>query len=111
MTNRFRAGCAVILILLVKLALAAPQDCEINGKSVQPNNGSTTAGLTGIMRYQDSETKQLVHEQEVQNGAFFGLERFYDKGKLQRDFRTNAKGNKEGSAKTYAGGVLVADEQ
>jgi antitoxin component YwqK of YwqJK toxin-antitoxin module len=30
---------------------------------------------------------------------------------LQRDYRTNAKGNKEGISKTFAEGVLVADEQ
>lgn len=63
------------------------------------------------MRCLDRDSKQLVREQEVQNGEFFGLERFYEKGKLQRDYRTNAKGNKEGRAKTYADGVLVADEQ
>jgi antitoxin component YwqK of YwqJK toxin-antitoxin module len=111
MTVLLRPSLAVFLVLVLKLATAAPKDCEINGKSVNPDNGNTTAGLTGIMRCLDRESKELVREQEVQNGAFFGLERFYEKGKLQRDFRTNIKGNKEGNSKTYAAGVLVADEQ
>ena len=104
------ASLLALLLLASVLAQAAPRDCEINGKSVNPNNGNTTAGLTGIMRCVDGESKQLLREQEIQNGEFFGIERFYEKGKLQRDFRTNVKGNKEGVAKTFEDGVLVADE-
>jgi antitoxin component YwqK of YwqJK toxin-antitoxin module len=111
MKLRVKSTSLALLCLTARLAISAPMDCEVNGKSVNPDHGGTTAGLTGVMRCLDRATKQLVREQEIQNGAFFGLERFYEKGKLQRDFRTNPKGNKDGIAKTYANGVLVAEEQ
>jgi antitoxin component YwqK of YwqJK toxin-antitoxin module len=105
-----KSALLALLCLTARLALSGPMDCEVSGKSVNPDHGGTTAGLTGVMRCVDRTTKQLVREQEIQNGAFFGLERFYEKGKLQRDFRTNPKGNKDGIAKTYANGVLIAEE-
>jgi antitoxin component YwqK of YwqJK toxin-antitoxin module len=102
--------CVLLIIFAHEPSLAAVRVCELNGKSVSPDNGSTTSGMTGIMRCTDRDTKELLREQEIQNGAFFGIERFYEKGKLQRDYRTNAKGNREGQSKTYADGVLIANE-
>jgi hypothetical protein len=45
----------ITLIGLSTLSLAPPAsarlvDCEVNGKSVDPNNGGTTNGVTGLLR-------------------------------------------------------------
>lgn len=92
-------------------AQAAVLDCEVAGKSVNPNNGYTTEGVTGLMRCIDRDTQLLSREQELVAGKYIGLERFYEKGELQREFRINARGNREGRALTFApGGKIIADE-
>jgi len=95
------------LVLLAACALASPwalavQDCEVNGESVNPNNGNTTAGKTGIMRCKDRDSGQLVREQELQGGKFMGLVRFYQNGKLQREYSENERGNRHGRAREFA---------
>lgn len=80
----------------------AVQVCELNGQSVSPANGSTTAGKTGLMRCKDGTTGELQREQQVQNGVFTGLVRFYEKGKLAREHTTNAKGNMHGRAREFS---------
>jgi hypothetical protein len=61
----FSSSLIALALLIPGAASAAPKDCDINGKSVNPDNGGTTVGLTGIMRCVDRETKQLAREQEV----------------------------------------------
>jgi len=95
------------LVLLFACVLASPwahavQDCEVNGESVNPNNGNTTAGKTGIMRCKDRDSGQLVREQELQGGKFMGLMRYYQNGKLQREFSENERGNRHGRARDFA---------
>jgi len=80
----------------------AVQDCELNGESVNPNHGGTTAGKTGIMRCKDRDSGQLVREQELQGGKFMGLVRYYKDGKLQRDHSVNERGNQHGRAREFA---------
>jgi len=89
-------------------AAQAVQVCELNGQSVSPSNGSTTAGKTGLMRCKDGTSGELQREQQVQNGVFMGLVRFYEKGKLAREHTINAKGNMQGRAREFspAGQVL-----
>ena len=89
-------------------AAQAVQTCELNGLSVSPSNGASTAGKTGLMRCKDSATGELQREQQVQNGVFMGLVRFYEKGKLAREHTLNAKGNMQGRAREFspAGQVL-----
>jgi antitoxin component YwqK of YwqJK toxin-antitoxin module len=89
-------------------AAHAVQDCELNGQSVSPSNGASTAGKTGLMRCKDQATGELQREQQVQNGVFMGLVRFYEKGKLAREHTINAKGNIQGRAREFspAGQIL-----
>jgi antitoxin component YwqK of YwqJK toxin-antitoxin module len=89
----------------------AVQDCEVNGESVNPNHGGTTAGKTGIMRCQDRDSGQLMREQELQGGKFMGVVRYYREGKLQRDYSVNERGNQHGRAREFApgGGQVLRD--
>ena len=79
------SSCLTVL-LATPLAALAVQDCELNGQSVNPANGSTTAGRTGLMRCKDRDSGELQREQELKAGVFMGLVRFYEKGKLARGF-------------------------
>ena len=106
-----RTLCAMLTVLLPAMTQAAIFDCDVGGKSVNPNNGHTTAGLTGMMRCVDRDTGTLAREQELQNGKFIGLDRFYEKGNLIREHRLNEQGNKEGIARTLSpSGRLLAEE-
>ena len=98
-------------------AAHAQEACEIEGKSVNPNNGYTTQGKTGLMRCREREGGLLRREQELQNGVFMGAVRYFDKtGAVQREYRVNEKGNREGLSREYEpspeGGkpVLVREE-
>jgi antitoxin component YwqK of YwqJK toxin-antitoxin module len=88
--------------LLFGNAAHAVQDCELNGQSINPANGNTTAGKTGLMRCKDRDSGELVREQQLQNGAFMGLVRFYEKGKLHDEHSVNARGNMEGRAREFS---------
>ena len=83
----------------------AQQACDINGEWVNPNNGSTTAGKTGIMRCRERnghESGPVVREQELQNGRFMGIVRYYKDGVLEREYSVNENGNREGLSRDYA---------
>ncbi|MEO6856481.1 MAG: hypothetical protein ABI410_22895, partial [Rhodoferax sp.] len=98
----FRSITAFCAALLCVGAAHAIQDCELNGESVNPNNGNTTAGKTGLMRCKDRDSGQLAREQELQNGRFMGLDRYYQKGKLQRERNVNERGNNHGLMRDFA---------
>lgn len=42
--------------------------CEMNGKSVNPNNGSETANLAGMLRRKDEDPSKLQREQALRDG-------------------------------------------
>ena len=99
------------LCALPTLAQARLEACELNGESVNPSNGHTTAGKTGLMRCRDRDTGLLVREEEIRNGKFEGLVRFYDdKGELRREHRLNERGNRDGVVREYDGKQLVLEE-
>ncbi|MGJ7510451.1 toxin-antitoxin system YwqK family antitoxin [Variovorax sp. GT1P44] len=102
------AGLAALFPLLCHTAAHAVQDCEINGVAVNPANGNTTAGKTGLMRCKDRDSRELAREQQIQSGTFVGVVRIYDQGKLVKEYSVNARGNMEGRAREYspAGQVL-----
>lgn len=85
-----------LLLWLSASAALAVQDCEVNGQSVNPANGFTTQGKTGLMRCRDRDSGQLVREEELKGGKFIGLVRHYENGKLIRERSVNDKGNSEG---------------
>lgn len=103
-----RLGLSALVGLLGAAAAHAQQDCDLNGRSVNPANGATTAGKTGLLRCKDRATGELLREEQLQNGAPIGLVRIYEKGKLAKEHSVNAKGNIQGRAREFspAGKVL-----
>ena len=97
-----RLGLAALVPLFCAAAAHAQQDCELDGRSVNPSNGAATAGKTGLLRCKDRETGELQREQQVQNGVLMGLVRIYEKGKLAKEHSINAKGNIQGRAREFS---------
>ncbi len=89
-----------LLLALTTPALAA-QDCDIDGIRVNPDNGSTTQGKTGLMRCRDRDSGQPLRDQELRNGDYVGLVRYYDKGVVQREYHVNQRGNRQGQAREF----------
>ena len=90
-----------VLCNLTSAAWAVPR-CEVSGKSVSPYNGSTTEGLTGMMRCKEETTGLPTSDQELRNGVFMGLSRFYDaKGNIQRERMINERGNTDGFEREF----------
>ena len=117
-----RIRIAPSLAAAVVAAAAAPafavESCELNGEHVNPNNGNTTAGKTGLMRCRDGDGGPVVREQELKGGVFMGVVRSFDgkDGALLKEYRVNEKGNRDGLAREYerpspgARPVLVREE-
>lgn len=109
--HHLAAVVALLAIGLFPLTAHAVQDCSINGVPVNPNDGNTTAGKSGIMRCVERDTGQLVREQELRQGTFMGLERFYRSGRLEREFTVNERGNKDGRSRELGPeGQVLRDE-
>ncbi|HLF96869.1 MAG TPA: hypothetical protein VI457_06975 [Methylococcaceae bacterium] len=106
-----------LLLLLAALSVfpglaLAVQDCDLNGEHINPDNGSTTQGKTGIMRCRDRDSGRMQREQELRNGAYVGLVRYYDyDGRLEREFSVNEQGNEEGRRREFspANGAVIRD--
>ncbi|SFQ50260.1 Antitoxin component YwqK of the YwqJK toxin-antitoxin module [Variovorax sp. OK605] len=103
-----RLGLAALVPLFGAAAAHAQQDCDLNGRSVNPSNGASTDGKTGLMRCKDRASGELQREEQLQNGVYMGLVRIYEKGKLAKEHSVNAKGNIQGRAREFspAGRVL-----
>lgn len=95
-------GLATLVPLLAATAAHAQSDCELNGRGVNPANGATTAGQTGLLRCKDRATGELLREEQLQNGVAMGLVRIYEKGKLVKEHSLNAKGNLQGRAREFS---------
>ncbi|MBC5766160.1 toxin-antitoxin system YwqK family antitoxin [Ramlibacter albus] len=103
---------ALPLLLLLACNAHAVQDCDIGGVGVNPANGATTEGKTGIMRCVDRDTRVVQREQELRGGRFIGLVRFYDNGKLAKEHSVNERGNLQGRGREFGpqGQVLFEGE-
>jgi antitoxin component YwqK of YwqJK toxin-antitoxin module len=101
-TGTVAAALALPLLFSAGAAHAAVLDCELNGRRVNPSDGGSTAGKTGLMRCKHRDSGELQREQQLQNGVFMGLARFYEKGKLAREHILNAAGNIHGLAREFA---------
>ncbi|MBL8474185.1 MAG: hypothetical protein KF778_15800 [Rhodocyclaceae bacterium] len=112
MKNTLRSVLAAALALSASMPAFALQDCELDGKQVNPDNGATTAGKTGILRCRDRDSGQLLREQELKNGQYLGLVRHYRNGKLEQEYSVNARGNRDGRARQFdpESGRLLRDE-
>lgn len=86
--------------------------CEMNGKSVNPSNGFETSTLTGMLRCRDEDSGKLQREEELRDGKYVGLQRFFDRdGKLSRERSVNERGNSHGSVKEFwPNGQLKSEE-
>ncbi len=110
---RLAITCLVALVAGPALAI---QTCELDGKPVNPDNGSTTAGRSGLMRCKDADSGVVQREQELQNGRFMGVVRYFKAGQVEKEFSVNERGNKEGRSREWTidetGGkrVLTRDE-
>ena len=97
---------APVAIAAVLASFAAPafavESCELNGEHVNPNNGNTTAGKTGLMRCREGDSGPVVREQELKGGVFLGVVRYFDNdGGLVREHLINERGNRDGLAREY----------
>ncbi len=104
MTSNNKMGFLLLAVLLLGVAgLAhAIQDCDLDGQPVNISNGNATAGKSGMIRCRDRDSGQVQREQQLQNGVFMGLVRYYQDGKLFKEHGVNAKGNMEGPAREFA---------
>ena len=92
-------------------AHAAVLDCELNGESVNPANGSTTRGKTGIMKCVERESKKFAREEEYRNGRAVGYRKTVDFSGVTHVGNYNEQGNRDGEQKQFnAEGVLIAHE-
>jgi antitoxin component YwqK of YwqJK toxin-antitoxin module len=104
------AGVLAGLLLFGPGAVYAAQDCDLNGAAVNPADGNSTAGKTGLMRCRDHDSRELVREQEVRGGTFAGRVRIYENGKLAKEYSVNATGNMDGRAREFSpNGQVVRD--
>ncbi len=94
-----------LLLALLSLCCASAHaviQCEMNGKPVNQSNGNDLVGLTGLLRCTQQDTGKLQREQEMRNGKFIGIERFFDReGRLQRERVVNERGNSDGEVKEF----------
>jgi antitoxin component YwqK of YwqJK toxin-antitoxin module len=110
----FRSALAASLVLAINL-LAAPSawamtNCELNGKPVNTNDGSQTAGKSGMIRCKDADTGQTEREYELRNGETFGLSRYFRDGKLSKEFTSTVNGPHVGLEREWAtNGQLVLE--
>lgn len=92
-------------------AVFAVEDCELNKESVNPANGYTTAGKTGMMKCKDRDSGKLVREQELRAGVYVGLVRYYKDGLLFKEYSVNEKGNTDGKLREFASnGQVILEE-
>ncbi len=103
------------------LAATAPpvlavESCDLDGQPVNPANGYTTQGKSGLMRCRDGEGGPVVREQELKNGVFMGVVRHFKDGSLEREYRVDERGNRDGPAReweraTNAGKPVLVHEE
>lgn len=97
------------ILLLAACLLAGAADarrCVLNGEEVNPDNGSTTAGKSGVLTCHRDDGS-LWYEQMLLDGEHLGLDRFHDEDGGVREREVNAQGNTEGIAREwYPGGQL-----
>jgi len=104
-----RLGLGTLLLGSAAAALAV-QDCELNGKSINTNNGNETAGKNGMVRCKDRDSGLTEREYELRNGDSVGLSRYFRNGKLTREFTITANGPHEGLEREWApNGQLVLE--
>jgi antitoxin component YwqK of YwqJK toxin-antitoxin module len=101
-TTYLRCATLILTLCLASTTSNAITRCEVNSKSVNPSNGAELAGLTGMLRCTERDTGKLQREQELRNGKFLGLDRWFDsEGRLGRERSVNERGNNHGTTKEF----------
>ena len=108
-----RVAFAPIALAAALAAVAVPasavESCDLNGEHVNPNNGNTTAGKTGLMRCRDGDGGRVLREQELKGGVFMGVVRYFNAdGGIEREYSVNERGNRDGLSREYARGPAGA---
>ena len=89
----------------------AIQVCELNGESIDTNNGNSTKGKTGLVRCKDKDTGVVQRETELKNGVWQGVSRYFDKGKLSKEYQQNERGNHDGLSREFSPeGKVIREE-
>jgi antitoxin component YwqK of YwqJK toxin-antitoxin module len=110
LTHPLRSPLLAALLLSASAASFAVQDCELNGKSINTNNGNETAGKNGMVRCKDRDTGLTEREYELRNGDSVGLSRYFRKGQLYKEFTITANGPHEGLEREWAAnGQLISE--
>ncbi|PCH61667.1 MAG: hypothetical protein COC05_00535 [Gammaproteobacteria bacterium] len=103
-----------VSILLSVICISNPtyavDDCELNGKPIDTGNGKTTEGKSGLIRCIDRDSGELRREEELLNGSFEGVVRYFRAGKLQSEFSQTKIGNKHGLYREFESGQLVKEQ-
>jgi len=92
---------AGFVLAATALPALAVQSCDLDGQPVNPANGYTTQGKTGLMRCREGEGGPVVREQELKNGVFMGVIRYFKDGSLEREYSVNERGNRDGPAREW----------
>lgn len=99
------------VVVLLSTPAWAVQRCELNGESVNPNNGHTTAGKSGVMRCTDEDGQVRRREQTLHEGRFVGPVVMVLADGERREYSVNERGNRHGLARTFDGkGTLRKEE-
>jgi antitoxin component YwqK of YwqJK toxin-antitoxin module len=98
------------LLGLCALPVHAIQVCELDGQFINPANGHTTAGKTGLMRCREGADGPVVREQELKNGVFMGIVRYYQGGVVKSEHSVNERGNRDGRAREFTGKQLTSEQ-
>ncbi len=107
-----RGSCLIALCMLPYGVTRAAQDCELNGERVNPDNGSTYAGKTGVMKCVDRETRKFLREEEYRNGRAIGYRKSVDFSGNVSVGTYNEQGNRDGEFKQFdPEGTLIAEER
>ncbi len=88
------------LVLLMSHAHAQRSRCEIDGVDVNPSNGYTTRGKTGLMVCYRADGSKW-YEQQIVDGQHLGLDRHYDEDGSIRERQVNANGNTHGISRDF----------
>lgn len=108
----YAAGAFGLALALAPPPAHAVQDCTLNGESVNPANGATTRGKTGLMACRDRDSGKVVREEELRNGESVGLVRHYRDGWVEKEYTRNDKGNQDGVYREFhPGGRQLAREE
>lgn len=100
----------VVCALCCATAWAIPR-CELNGESVNPYNGNTTAGKSGLMRCVNDEGQVRRLDQTLRDGRIHGPVVMELADGERREYSVNERGNRDGLARTFDGkGTLRKEE-